>query len=90
MALISENTFEIVIPMLAMVPCAAGFLVEGAVGDKKMAFFTGAMLFVAPQIVMIMLVSGVQPVAAAVVMLGVAIAGGTPALRHFSAEPEMA
>jgi len=81
----SEGHFigEIVLPLLAMIPCAAGFLVEGAAGDRKMAFFTGALFVLTPQIMFVMLIAGARSAIAIPMMITVAIVGGLPAFRHF-------
>jgi len=80
---------EIVLPMLALVPCAAAFLVEGAAGDRKMAYVSGALFVLSPQILFAMLMLGAPRYGAAVMMAVIALAGSLPVFRHFTpaAEP---
>jgi hypothetical protein len=74
---------EIMLPLLAMIPCAAGFLVEGTAGNRKMAFFTGALFMLSPQIMFIMLIAGARATVAIPLMIAVAMIGGLPAFRLF-------
>ncbi len=74
---------EIILPLLAMIPCAAGFLVEGSAGDRRMAFFSGALFVLSPHIMFISLIGGAEPTFSVVLMVSVALLGGLPCFRHF-------
>lgn len=80
---------ELLLPMLALIPCAAGFLVEGAVGARKPAIFSGALLVFSPQLVMILMIAGVPALVLTMTAFGIAVLGGVPSLRHLqpNAEP---
>lgn len=82
-----DLTAEILLPMLALVPCAAGYLVEGTVGDRKAAFLLGGMLVLSPQVIIVMLIMDAPWGAFALVAIAVALIGGTLPLRHLRNTP---
>lgn len=77
-----ELEAEIMVPIVVMIPIAAGFLVECTVGRRSIAMMTGALLLLAPQIIFVMLILRVPHAVQAIVIFIIAAAGGLPALRH--------